>query len=63
MEPMRPWQVERWVQMAKERLTPLGWEHVWRGRFRKNGVVYDLIAANLNILDRIEREGLFVVSE
>lgn len=45
-------------------LTRLGW--VWQRqgwRFEKGGRLYDLSAADLGQLERIEREGLFVVEE
>lgn len=39
----------------------LGFTVVSCCKFSKNGLVYDLSAADLTQIDRIEREGLFVV--
>jgi hypothetical protein len=47
------------------RLVPLGWMPVGAFgsmTFRKNGRNYDFSAADLNQLERIERDGLFVIS-
>lgn len=46
---------------AEHRLTPLGWKHLGNFRFEKDGKVYDLSAANLDLLDQIVEEGLFLV--
>lgn len=43
-------------------LLSLGFTHVAGWYFAKRGVVYDLSAADLSQIDRIEEEGLFVVS-
>lgn len=43
------------------RLIPLGWKPLGGCRFERNGKRYDLSAADLNQLDRIEREGLFLI--
>lgn len=48
---------------AMPRLASWGFEHVEGWLFKKNGVTYDLSAADLNQLDRIERERLFVVKK
>ena len=45
------------------RLAEHGWTHMGYWLFFKGGKIYDLSAADLNQLDRIEREGLFVVAE
>lgn len=47
-------------------LSDLGWQpvgeyHKREMKFSRNGKIYDLSAADLTQLDRIEREGLFVI--
>jgi len=46
---------------AVEQLRPLGFYPVGGWHFMKGGTTYDLSAADLPQIDRIEREGLFVV--
>lgn len=45
---------------ALVRLRPLGFIPLGNFRFAKNGLIYDLSAADLGQIERIEREGLFV---
>lgn len=53
--------VERHIEavrrLAFDGFVPRGWMF-----FEKNGILYDLSAADLNQVDRIEREGLCVVA-
>lgn len=46
------------VMLTRAGFTPLG-----NWRFSKDGLIYDMSAANLDQLERIEREGLFVEVE
>jgi hypothetical protein len=47
---------------AVKRLVPLGFRLIEGWEFEKNGVTYDLSAADLNMIDHIEANGLFVTS-
>jgi len=52
------------TQKQLERLCAAGWH--WRGyywNFLKSGKIYDLSAANLDMLDYIEKNGHFLVRE
>lgn len=49
--------------VAVEFLRPHGFRHINGWRFFKNGKTYDLSAADLSQIERIEREGLFLVGE
>jgi hypothetical protein len=42
-------------------LEPLGWIACGMMTFFKGGKIYDLSAADISQIDRIEREGLFVI--
>lgn len=56
-----PITAERYMEIVNQ-IMPLGWMPIGAFgsmKFRKNGVNYDLSAADLNQLDRIERERLF----
>ena len=48
---------KRVLFLVERGFTPLS-----NSRFMKNGKVYDLSAADLEQLERIEREGLFIVN-
>lgn len=54
---------ERWLRRAEtlERVRPLGFRPLGNDCYIKDGVTYDLGSANLDHIERIEREGLFVV--
>lgn len=55
---------EQREENARKRVTFLvtkGFTPLSDSRFMKNGKVYDLSAADLGQLERIEREGLFVI--
>lgn len=43
------------------KIYPLGWKPRGDMIFEKNGILYDLSAADINKLERIEDEGLFRV--
>lgn len=42
-------------------LIPLGWRPVGMLTFSKNGKIYDLSTADISQIDRIEKEGLFLL--
>jgi len=44
-----------------KKIYPLGWIPKGNFMFERNGVLYDLSAADIKQLDRIERKKLFVV--
>jgi hypothetical protein len=46
---------------AVDKLRPLGFRPLGGMMSMKDGVSYDLSAADLDRIDRIEREGLFVI--
>lgn len=46
---------------AINRVWNRGFRPVGKWRFEKGGKIYDLSTADLNQLERIEREGLFLV--
>jgi len=46
---------------AIKKLHPLGFDPVGDMKFKKDNIVYDLSAADLTQIERIEREGLFVI--
>lgn len=48
-------------QLAQHELLARGWTPLGGFRFLRNGKIYDLSAADLSQLERIEQEGLFVV--
>lgn len=50
------------LEEATERLDFEGWTSLGNWLFFRNGKVYDLSAANLDQLEKIEREGLFLVA-
>ena len=57
-----PMTAEQYLQIVN-RIMPLGWMpigHFGSMKFRKSGVNYDLSAADLGQLDRIESDQLFV---
>ena len=57
-------QTAAFIQHAIELLAPLGWEYTGElVRFRKDGKVYDLSAANLGMVNEIERRGQFLVQD
>ena len=47
---------------AVETLVPQGFQHVGGWLFMKNQICYDLSAANLDMIDMIVSQGLYVVS-
>lgn len=48
---------------AIDKLLLLDWFHLGDWLFFKGGKVYDLSAANLDKLEVIEKEGLFIVAQ
>jgi len=57
-----PRTIEQYLAIIN-RLIPIGWMPVGEFgsmKFRRNGLNYDLSAADLNQLENIEREGHFV---
>lgn len=52
----------RHENIMREMLEPRGFASLHNGTFRKDGVIYDLSAADLSQLDRIIQEKLFVVA-
>lgn len=63
MEPESPEQELRRYHEAADILWPKGFRSAAGWRFMKDGVTYDLSAADLRQIDRIERERLHVVDE
>ena len=61
---MKPLPLDKQIQHqidAKRRLYPLGWVSLGDMVFMApGGSIHDLSAADLNQLDKIEREGLFL---
>jgi hypothetical protein len=49
------------MDAADVKLSPWGFTHLGNGVFSRDGVLYDLSAADLEQIDRIVREGLFVI--
>lgn len=43
-------------------LCPLGWKHQQGMLFEKQGKVYDLSSADLELIPKIEKEGLYLVN-
>ena len=56
-------QYDNRLELAILLLEPLGWLYMGAFFFFKGGKVYDLSAADLSQIDRIERDGLFVEAE
>jgi len=50
-------------KIAIARLKPLGFTMISSWMFLKNGNIYDLSAADLDQIERIEREGLFMLRQ
>jgi hypothetical protein len=46
---------------VRQHMVALGWKPLGGCNFERKGKAYDLSAADLSQLDRIEREGLFPV--
>ena len=52
-------QEKKWVPILQQK----GWRHLGRMNFRKGGKIYDLSAANFDMLDYIEQHGCFIQEE
>ncbi len=44
------------------KIYPLGWIPQGNFRFLRNGKLYDLSASDISQLDRIEKQGLFLIN-
>ena len=62
MKPRTPEHTRIAYVSAINKLLPLGWLPVGIFIFEKDGKRYDLSAADLSQIERIEREGLFVIA-
>lgn len=61
MEPLSPEKEKELLTSVIARLKPLGFTMISKWMFLKNGNIYDLSAADLDQIERIEREGLFIL--
>lgn len=61
MKPRTQKEDEKAKARARDFLVPLGWNHIGGWNYIKNGVLYDLSAADITQHEKIEKEGLFTV--
>lgn len=61
MEPPTEEQMNALHRKIELLVVPIGFATVARCKFSKDGRLYDLSAADLSQIQRIEREGLFLV--
>ena len=62
MEPTTEEEMNALHQRIELLVVPLGFATVARCKFLKDGRLYDLSAADLSQIERIERDGLFLVT-